>query len=67
MSSFCKQTAENIMKPSSNEDLGIKMTSNENGAIEQNEEHHETNNLTYYTRESELHAQSYGISNRARY
>ena len=39
------------------------MTSNENGATEQNVEHHETNNLTYYTRESELYAQSYGIGN----
>ena len=27
------------------------MTSNEHGAIEHNVEHHETNNLTYYTRE----------------
>ena len=35
------------------------MTSNEDGAIEQNEEHHETNNLTYYTRKSDLYAQSY--------
>ena len=40
------------------------MTSNEHGAIEQNEEHHEANNLTYYTRESELHARSYGAMNR---
>ena len=34
------------------------MASNEHGAIEQNVEHHETNNLTYYIRESELHARS---------
>ena len=40
------------------------MTSNEHGAIEQNVKHHETNNLTYYTRESELHAGSYSIGNR---
>ena len=39
------------------------MTSNEHGAIEQNVEHHEANNLTYYTRESELHARSYALSN----
>ena len=32
------------------------MTSNEHGANEKNEEHHEANNLTYYTYESELHA-----------
>ena len=35
------------------------MTSNEHGEIEQNVEHHEANDLTYYTHESELHAQSY--------
>ena len=40
------------------------MTPNEYGAIEQNEEHHETNNFTYYTRESELHARSYDITNK---
>ena len=41
------------------------MTSNEHGAIEQNVEHHETNNLTYYTRESELHARSYALRNKS--
>ena len=39
------------------------MTSNEHGAIEQNVEHRETNNLTYYTRQSELHARSYALLN----
>ena len=39
------------------------MTSNEHGAIKQNVEYHETNNLTYYTSESELHARSYALSN----
>ena len=37
------------------------MASNEHGAIEQNVEHHETNNSIYYTRETELHAESYGM------
>ena len=39
------------------------MTSNEHGAIEQNEEHRDATNLTYYTRESELHARSYALMN----
>ena len=43
------------------------MTSNEHGAIERNVEHHETNNLTYYTRETELHARSYALLNRGTY
>ena len=41
------------------------MTSNEHGAIEQNEEHHETNNLTYYTYETEQHAWRYDAMNMA--
>ena len=43
------------------------MTSNEHGAIEQNEEHNEANNLTYYTRETELHARSYALLNMGTY
>ena len=43
------------------------MASNEHGAIEQNVEHHETNNLRYYTRETELHAESYAMLNRGTY
>ena len=39
------------------------MASNEHGAIEQNEEHHKTNDLIYYTRETELHAESYAMMN----
>ena len=64
ISKFCQEPENNSNYPSSNERLGIKMTSNENGAIEQNEEHHEANNLTYYTHESELHARSSSIGNR---
>ena len=41
------------------------MTSNEHGAIEQNVEHHETNNLTYYTHKTDMHAQSYDAENMA--
>ena len=37
------------------------MASNEHGAMEQNEEHHE--NSIYYTRETELNAQSYDAMN----
>ena len=43
------------------------MASNEHGAIEQNVEHHETNNLIYYTRETELYAESYDAMNIAIY
>ena len=39
------------------------MASNEHGAIEQNVEHHEANNLTYYTRETELCIESYAMMN----
>ena len=39
------------------------MDSTEHGAIEQNVEHHEANNLTYYTRETELYAESYDAMN----
>ena len=43
------------------------MTSNENGAMEQNEEHHEMNILIYYTHETELYAESYDVLNIAIY
>ena len=43
------------------------MASNEHGAIEQNVEHHEANNLTYYTRETELYAESYAMMNMGTY
>ena len=43
------------------------MASNEHGAIEQNVEHHETNNLTYYTHETELYAESYDAMNMGMY
>ena len=39
------------------------MASNEHGAIEQNVEHHEANNLIYYTREAKLYAKSYDAMN----
>ena len=39
------------------------MASNEHGAIEQNLEHHETDILTYYMRETELYAESYDAMN----
>ena len=40
------------------------MDSNEHGAMEQNEEHLETNISIYYTREMELFAKSYDAMNR---
>ena len=40
------------------------MASNEHGSIEQNVENHETNNSIYYTRETELYAESYAMLNR---
>ena len=43
------------------------MDSNEHGAMEQNEEHHETNNSIYYTGETELYAESYDAENMAIY
>ena len=43
------------------------MTSNEHDAIEQNVEHHETNNSIYYTREMELCTVSYDMLNRGTY
>ena len=39
------------------------MDSNEHGEIEQNVEHHEANNSIYYTRETELYAESYDAMN----
>ena len=39
------------------------MAPNKHGAMEQNEEHHEANNLIYYTRETELYAESYHAMN----
>ena len=39
------------------------MASNEHGAMEQNEEHHETNNSIYHKRETELYAESYDALN----
>ena len=53
------------MKHSCNDDSGIKMSSNENDAMERNDVLVETNNLTYYTHEMELRMQSYGRSNMA--
>ena len=43
------------------------MDSNEHGAMEQNEEHHEANILIYYTHETELYAESYDAENMAIY
>ena len=43
------------------------MASNEQGAIEQNVDHHEANNSIYYTRETELYAESYDAMNIAIY
>ena len=43
------------------------MDSNEHGAMEQNKEHHEANRSIYYTRETELHTQSYDAENRGKY
>ena len=40
------------------------MISNEHGAMEQNEEHHEKNISIYYTRETEGYAESYDALNR---
>ena len=39
------------------------MASNEHGAMEQNEEHHEMNISIYYTHEAELYAESYDAMN----
>ena len=43
------------MKHSYNDDSGIKMTSNEYDAMEGNEVLVETNNLIYYTQQTEPH------------
>ena len=55
----------NIMKHSCNDDSGIKMDSNEHDAMERNDVLVDTNNLTYYTHETELWMQRYGKSNMA--
>ena len=47
--------------------MGIKMESNEHGAMEQNVEHHETNISIYYTHETELYAERYDAFNRCTY
>ena len=39
------------------------MDSSEHGAMEQNEEHHETNISIYYMRETELYTESYDALN----
>ena len=51
------------MKHSCNDDSGIKMTSNEYDAMDQNDIIVEANNLTYYTHETELQMQRYDASN----
>ena len=43
------------------------MDSNEHGAMEQNEEHLETNISIYYTHETELYAESYDAMNMGMY
>ena len=53
------------MKPSSNSISDIKMTSNANDAMERNDVLFETNNLTYYTHETELRMQRYDAMNMA--
>ena len=53
------------MKHSYNDDSGIKMTSNENDAMELNDVLVEANNLTYYTHETELRMQRYNAMNMA--
>ena len=53
------------MNHSYNDDSGIKMSSNEYGAMEQNDVLVEVNNLTYYTHETELRMQSYDAMNMA--
>ena len=51
------------MKHSCNSHLGIKMDSNKHGAMEQNEEHIQTNKSIYYTPKTELRMQSYDAMN----
>ena len=53
------------MKHFCNDDSGIKMSSNEHDAMNLNEVLVETNNLTYYTHEMELHAWRYDALNMA--
>ena len=53
------------MKHSYNDDSGVKMTSNEYDAMELNDVLVETNNLTYYTHETELWMQRYDAMNMA--
>ena len=53
------------MKHSCNDDSDLKMNSNEHGAMEQNEVHVESNNLSYYTHETEQCAWRYDAMNMA--
>ena len=53
------------MKHSYNDDSGIKMSSNEHDATELNDVLVETNNLTYYTHETELRMRRYDVMNMA--
>ena len=53
------------MKHSYNDDSGIKMSSNEYDSMVWNDVHVKTNNLTYYTHETELRMQSYDAMNMA--
>ena len=53
------------MKPSSNSISGVKMSSNANDAMEWNDVLFGTNNLTYYTHETELRMQIYDAMNMA--
>ena len=53
------------MKHSYNDDSGIKMTSNEYGAMERNDVLVGANNLIYYTHETELQTQRYDAMNMA--
>ena len=53
------------MKPSYNDDSGIKMTSNEYDAMQRNDVLVEANNLTYYTHETGLRMQRYDAMNMA--
>ena len=53
------------MKHSCNDDLGIKMDSNEHSSMELNEVLVETNNLTYYTHKTEQYVASYDAMNMA--
>ena len=53
------------MKHSCNDDLGIKISSNEYDEMEWNDVLVETNNLTYYMHKTELQMQRYDAINMA--